>query len=162
MDINDLRLPAAVWKAVEGDTRDLVEFLRGDTPLNRAERDALADYFAGTLKPMKLPQGRSRKSNFYFVRGHDLTTSLGYAGYRYEYFRRYIRRKRWHLKRAGKLYWSTDRLRTKFAEKHGIDLDKFINYLNRAKPKRTSNKMPTLEEYRMQTVREIRRRKNEV
>lgn len=146
MDIAELSDPIEVWKAVEGDNAELIALLRGDEPIRRRTRDALADWLEGELQPVKLPKGRPSKEfstvtglRLYASRiayfGHDPSTELGIAGFRYEVCRRFIRKKGWHLKKAGGFYWSVDRLREKIAERQEIDLEKFINYLNRAKQK---------------------------
>jgi hypothetical protein len=135
-DLSDLVDPLEVWKAVEGDRSELIALLRSDERLTTRTREALADWLEGTLQPVKLPKGRPRKGSTYLLwEGHDPQTPLGYAGYWFELFRRYIRRKGWHLKKAGRFYWSSEKLTEAIAKRHRIDLEKFTNYMNRAKPK---------------------------
>lgn len=141
VDLSELADPCAVWKAVEGDRSELIALLRSEKKLTRRTRDALADWLDGGLLPVKMPKGRPRedRSVLEIWDGHDPATKLGWAGVRYGIFRSFIRKKGWHLKRAGRFYWSSERLMEAIAKKHEIDLEKFINYLTRARarPKRT-------------------------
>lgn len=138
------RDPTEVWKAVEGDPTELIELLRSDKRLAKPVRKALADYFEGTLQPVKRPQGRPSKEQIqpFVVRAsraitywHDPTTRLGYVGFRYERLRNYIRKRGWHKKSAGKFYWSPDRLREAVAERYGLTLETLENYLRRPREK---------------------------
>jgi hypothetical protein len=142
MDIADLAQPREVWKAVEGDCADLVALLRSDKPLSKTTRGALADWYEGKLRPMPIPKGRPEKlsqlartaiENTYL--GHDPTTELGWAGFRYATLRVFIRKKGWHRKRAGRFHWSTERLLNAIAIMQGLDAEKLGEYLKRARPK---------------------------
>jgi hypothetical protein len=163
--LEELEMPVEVWKAVEGDRADLVALLRSDKPLSRWTRNALADFLAGDLKPVKIPRGRQQRekhwgllSSVYY--GHDPTTPLGWAGVRYEDFRRFIRRKRWHIGHPG---WS-ERLAAKIAKRHGVDLDRFLNYLKRPRrqPKKVDRPVAgpdAVNRWRTEIALEVRRTK---
>ena len=98
--VKALRDPIEVWKAVEGDRTELIALLRGDEPLSRRERDALADYLAGDLKPVKFPRGKPPKSvehpywmindRWTYAHGHDTSTDIGHAGLVFEALRRHM------------------------------------------------------------------------
>lgn len=140
IDIDEFDNPDVVWKAVEGDRDELITLLRSDENLGRLFRDTLADWLEGKLKPVKLSKGRPESYNLspgllriYY--GHNPTTDLGLAGAHYEHLRLFIRMKRWHLKKAGKFHRSPEWLQTNIADRHGIDLDQFIDYLKRSRPK---------------------------
>lgn len=165
IDIMDLSLPYEVWKAVEGDRRELVALLRSDERLSRPTRDALADWLEDKLKPVKWPVGRrphkpltdrhSRIAHtWFFAFGHERSTELGVAGFRYELLRRFIRRKGWHRKSAGRLYWSAQRLLEAVASRQKVDVDTFANYLRRPR-----SRLPKLdmEDYRRAVASKVRR-----
>lgn len=164
-DISDLKMPVAVWKAVEGDKTELLGLLRSDERLNRPTRDALADWIEGKLTPVKWPAGprpreplRDRHTRiahaWFFSFGHDRSTELGVAGFRYELLRRFIRRKGWHRKSAGRLYWSAPRLLEAVASRQEVDVETFANYLRRPRPR-----VPKLdiEDYRRAVASKVRR-----
>lgn len=138
ISLEDLEEPVEIWKAIEGDPTELVALLRSGKTLGRWRREALADWLDGKLQPVRLPKGRPR-ARFYnplaLYYGHNPTTELGNAGFFYEHFRRFIRSKGWHVKKAGRFYWSAERLQNKVAERFNIDPETFINYLNRPRPK---------------------------
>lgn len=166
IDIAELADPIAVWKAVEGDPSDLIALLRGENPILRRTRDALADFFAGQLRPIRLSKGRPPTSQrerrsimlWHLYRGHDVSTQLGAAGFHYDVVRAFIRKKGWH---RGNLGWS-DRLKAAVARRYKIELEKFINYLSRSRP-RPASKPWSGEEYirdrRLEIAMEIRRTK---
>lgn len=141
-DINELKDPIEVWKAVEGEAADLIALLRSDTPIYKVDREALADWLEGSLKPVQEGRGRPRKSDvqrwtlewiirdFYF--GHDPQTEIGYAAFRYERLWRYVKKRGWNKTKA----WTSDRLKEAIAERQEIDLETFMNYLKRSKPRR--------------------------
>ncbi|PWB81849.1 MAG: hypothetical protein C3F11_13965 [Methylocystaceae bacterium] len=167
IDISEFDNPDAVWKAVECDRDELITLLRSDEKLGRLFRDTLADWLEGKLLPVKLP--KSRPNGYHpdpiilkLYYGHNPTTDLGYAGARYEHFRRFIRKKKWHLKKAGRFHRSPEWLLKKIAERHGIDPDKFDGYLKRSRPKPQARLWRT-EEYverrRREIALEIRRAK---
>ena len=150
MDLAELEDPLAVWKAVEGDSSDLVDLLRSEKAITRRTREALADFFAGDLKPVRLSKGRppaTARINrsyvlHYIYHGHDITTSIGSAGFYYERLREFIRKKGWHRGRPG---WSI-RLKGAVAKRRGIEQEQFINYLSRSRPKPFSKRL-TRDEY---------------
>lgn len=166
MDIAELEDPVAVWKAVEGDMSELIALLRSDRPIRRRTREALADFLAGDLKPIDVPKGRPSKSasvgpaRMYarLWHGHDVTTSLGYAGFRYERLRRFIRSKGWHRGNPG---WS-DWLKAAIANRQGVELERFANYLRRSRPEPELNPW-SWNDYvtrrRTEIAREVRRAK---
>lgn len=168
IDIADFADPVEVWKAVEGEPFDLIALLRGSEPIRRRTRDALADFLAGELSPVRLPKGRPMsakgKSRSYMLhavfRGHDVSTPIGAAGFHYDIVRQFIRSKGWH---RGHPRWS-DRLKEAVAKRRGIDLDKFINYLNRSRPKPKSRPWSG-DEYvqrrRIEIARQIRHSKKD-
>ncbi len=137
-----LAMPTAVWDAADGYPAALVALLRSDEPLNRWERDALADLLAGTLHVPKRGRGRPAGrdggglTSMTIYGGHDVTTRLGYAGWRHDRARDFIRRKGWHKKAAGNLHRSLDWLLAKTAERYGIEEEALRNYVRR------SRKMP--------------------
>jgi hypothetical protein len=164
-DISDLEMPVAVWKAVEGDKTELLGLLRSDKRLNRKTREALADWLEGKLKPVKWPVGRrpiepaldqhTRIAHaWFFSFGHDTSTELGVAGFRYALLRRFIRRKGWHRRSAGSLYWSPQRLLEAVASRQEIDAETFGNYLRRPRPR-----LPKVakEDYRRAVALKVRR-----
>jgi hypothetical protein len=163
-DIAELADPLAVWKAIEGDSSELVALLRSEEKLTRRTRDALADWLEGKLHPANRPRGRptknyehtllSRRLSLLEMRrgrvlagrfdhsgalaaryGYDLTTEIGLAGWRYEIRRAFIREKGWHRKGAGSLYRSAEWLLDKIADQHEIDINTFANFLKRKKLK---------------------------
>lgn len=155
--------PTEVWKAVEGDSSELVALLRSEKTLLRRDRNALADWLEGKLQPAKLPKGKPKKNLFitfdrvdelwgardrlgrlmfsyhFLVEGkldnnsHDPMTDIGVAGWRYARCWAFVRKKGWHLKKAGRFFLSADGLMAKIAERHGIELEKFTNYMRRSK-----------------------------
>jgi hypothetical protein len=167
IDISEFDNPDAVWKAVEGDRDELITLLRSDEKLGRLFRDMLADWLEGKLLPVKLPRSRPKSYHpdpltlrLYY--GHNPTTDLGYAGARYEHFRLFIRKKKWHLKKAGLLHRSPEWLLTKIAERHGINQDKFAAYLKRSRPKHQARPWRAgeyVERRRREIALEIRRAK---
>lgn len=138
--------PVEVWKAVEGEPAELIALLRSERPLYRVDREALADWLEGSLKPVKRERGRPRKSEnwpaswewvireFYF--GHDPETEIGLAAFRFERAWRFIKKKKWNKS----LGWTSEKLKAAVATRQEIDLDTFLNYLNR--PKRKPKKRP--------------------
>lgn len=169
MDISELKFPIEVWKAVEGDPSDLIALLRSEERFVRIDRDTLADWLEGTLQPMKLKKGGQEKHlspheefairHIYF--GYDPTTELGSAGIRYEIVRRFIRKKRWHLKSAGRLHWSPQKLAEVIADKHDVDLEKLLQTINRSKVKKPvpATGPKAVERMRRQIALEIRRKR---
>lgn len=168
MDLEELQDPVEVWKAVEGDKTELIALLRSDELIRRRLRDALADYLEGTLTPVELPKGRPSKEAIHgnslrfafhhLYYGHDPRTELGFAGFHYERLRRFIRAKNWHINRP---QWS-DRLKEKIAERHGIELEKFINYLSRARPKPKNEPWSArdyIQRQRLEIALDVRRKK---
>lgn len=168
MDLADLADPIEVWRAVEGDPTDLIVLLRSDEPIRRRTRDALADFLAGALKPFVLPRGRPSKPDSVVSShmrhsvwyGHDVATKIGFAGFRYEHMRRFIRSKGWHLDNPG---WS-DGLKAAIAKRHSIELEQFINYLRRSRPKAQTDDRPWsaadyIDRRRHEIALEIRRTK---
>jgi hypothetical protein len=170
VNLEDLALPIAVWKAVEGDRTELVALLRSDERINRPTRKALADWIEGKLKPVKLPKGHPPPSWFTLMMrrvnlmhlGHDPTTAQGFAGLRFARLRKYIRQRRWHLK-AHRRYWSHQRLAEAIATKHNIDVNAFIDYLNRARKPPPFPSFPSREsgdaQHRLEIALKIRRKK---
>ncbi|MGJ0506160.1 MAG: hypothetical protein ACR652_03310 [Methylocystis sp.] len=139
MKRSEIAPPVAVWRAVEGDRSELVALLRSGDPLTRRTRDALADWLEGSLKPVKLPKGRpapdQAEAALWCSSGHDLRTKIGWAGRDYDRARAFLRKKGWHLKKAGSLFWSTERLLEAVAKRHNIQMDALENYLKRARSK---------------------------
>lgn len=153
MDIAELGQPTEVWRAVEGDRAELIALLRSSKTITRRTREALADWYEGKLKPVRLMRGRPEKHSQIVqtaiattYKGHDPTTAIGLAGLRFERAREFIRKKRWHQKRAGKFYWSNDRLLTaivkrerelarKFGQRTRLTIDSFAEYLKRSRRK---------------------------
>lgn len=168
MDLADLSQPIEVWKAVEGDTAELVKLLRSGKPIAKRTREALADWYDGKLRPFPIPRGRPPKHSpmgreLIETRydGHDVTTPIGAAGHDYERLRQYIRKKGWHLKRAGRLYWSAERLLDAVARARGVKVAGLGEYLKRARPKSTKRSWygPDYDaECRLRIALEIRRK----
>ncbi len=165
-DLADIGDPIEVWKAVEGDPSDLIALLRSGERISRPIRDALADFLSGELKPVRFSRGRPSNStdidamiaHARRVLGHDVTTSLGIAGYRYERLRRYIRSKGWNRSNPG---WSA-RLKKAVADRQEIELEKFINYLSRSRPKPKRKAVSwdeQVERRRQEIAKQVRARK---
>jgi hypothetical protein len=129
-DVLELGDPIEVWKAVEGDERELIALLRSNEPLTRRMRDALADWREGKLQPVKVPPGPPglslgaqlhRRIGRYFHHGYDIDTPVGWACYRYRKLRDLIRRTGRHKIGAGPRYWSTERTLEFIARRYSID-----------------------------------------
>lgn len=187
--LSEMADPRAVWKAIEGDRAELIALLRSEKQLTRRTRDTLADWLDGKLGPVKLAKGRPPKkdeirqtlggyyggtdrrgrrvdSYCFFSHAHsygfDTGTEIGRAGWRYQVRRAFIRQKGWHLKKAGRFYWSSERLMAAIAERHGINLEMFANYLKRAKQKlvaRQWSPFKSIARKRWEIAGEIRRAK---
>jgi hypothetical protein len=85
---------------------------------------------------------------------------MGMAGSLYDVFSQFIHKKGWNLKKAGKLYWSTERLQEHIAKRCGVDLEKFVNYRrNHKKHKYKAPQGDYVERRRRQIANEIRRTK---
>ncbi len=152
----------AIFEAVEGDTSELVRLMQTDLEFTLFPRRMLARWLAGDLPRLQLPKGhppknalkglllnylfeceQDREEPLGFCNGHDLRTELGKTGMEFDFYWRYIRKKNWHRKRAGRLHWSSERLLAKVADRNGIKPGKLANYLKRHRPKRQH---PTTEE----------------
>lgn len=169
MDIAEFTAPTEVWKAIEGDRAELIALLRSDKPLRRWTRDELADWLEGKLKPVKAPRGRPAEKLYAYREsmrrrfGHDIYTPLGLAGYRYDRLRKFIKKKGWHLKAAGRRYWSTERLMAEVARRACVNVITFGDYLKRGKrrparpPQEWDGKRWILES-RVEIARQIRRK----
>lgn len=163
VDLTEFADPIEVWKAIEGRPGELIDLLRGDQPIRRRTREALADWLTGDLKPVKIPRGappkHSRETQWAIYNldfGHDVTTEIGLAGLYYEFRRRELRKRKEHLNRPN---W-TEALKREVAERHRIPFERFETYLRRARPK---PKKLSLDDYidrqRLKIAREIRSRK---
>jgi hypothetical protein len=139
VDITDFLLPIEVWDAIDGEPANLVALLRGEGPIGRLTRDALAEYFEGTLETPKKKRGQPPRSRWaipFATGGHDRNDPVGFAAIIYEIRWRYIKKRGWNLKSSGKLYISSDRVKDLIAERHNIDAEAFRNYLRRSKKER--------------------------
>ncbi len=159
-NIDELRWPREVWKAVEGDNRDLIALLRGDRALSRRVRNALADWLDEKLQPARQGRGRRRSYPEYILAliarsahgRHNVDTKLGRAGHRYEKVRSFIRAKRWHLKHRG---WK-ERLVEAVAREERVSAEALREYLRRGAPRVKPFKSEERQlEARLEIAREI-------
>lgn len=137
--LEDLRLPIELWNALDGDPTVFVTKLRSDERLTRPERDCLAFWLENGRKPPARKRGRPSLDMTYGV----ALDRAGYAAFRYRFLREFIRWKGWHLKRAGRFYWSADRLKLAVAAKSDLTLATLENRLrrnSRLEPRRESMK----------------------
>jgi hypothetical protein len=136
----DLAEPIEVWLAAKGRAA-LIAMVRSDAPLSRRARRAMADWLEGYLKPPKQPVGRpvrqvhAEREMSRRIFGHDVYKTIGFAGWRHEKLRQFIRKKGWHRKRAGRPHWPAARLLEAVAQRVGVDVEALANYLKRSRAK---------------------------
>lgn len=159
--ISDLRSPIAVWKLVEGDPTEFIAILRGEKPLDRQARDALADWLEGKLMPVAFPPGRPKRATL-FVGGYDISKNVGLAALHYEFTRIRIRNHGFHKKSTGRHYWPVARLQEAVAKRYGVNfasLFKCIKDKKKGDRKKLTFGPFNNEDFRMEVAREVRRAK---
>ena len=92
----------------------------------------ISDLDAADVEPTKRARGRPPENiqrKLYrrirlHVLGHDTTTEIGYAGWRYDRLRKFFRKKGWHI---GRPHWRDDLLNA-VARKYGVSPTKLADY----------------------------------
>lgn len=151
-NIEEMKWPVEVWRAVEGDEAELIKLLRSKRDLSRRTRDAMADRLDGKLTPVKLPRHRVRTES-----------KIGRAWYRYDKAREFIRAKGWHRKNAAR-YWPPDRLVKEVARKEGVSASALRERVRRAQrsvadPFERAKERTSMLAVRQEIARKIRSRK---
>ena len=152
-NVEDMKWPVEVWRAIEGDKAELIKLLRSERDLSRRTRDAMADWLDGNLTPVKLPRHRVRTES-----------KIGRAWYRYDKAREFIRAKGWHRKDAVR-YWPPDRLVKEVARKEGVSASALRERVRRtqrpvADTLEWAKERTSMGAVRRKTARKIRSRKS--